>query len=207
MLFIEEIRADIPDEFFNSVINYNIGTEAGGDIYARSTNGTMLPFSSGVTYFAPNVFGEIDLPTCHHSVRSWRVVSSGAVRMPQVCLISSPLLARSPRAEVIPTRVQGMRIAGTEQVNQNLPPWASASTSTSDSGWVDLHRLVREHPLEIYFVVVQYTLFHPVRGSNLSGIIAKMSTPDVLFKIGNFWVCFDGDLGLPAVLEVDWTVL
>ncbi len=70
-----------------------------------------------------------------------------------------------------------------------------------------MHKWVRTQPFEVYFVVIQFTFFQPNRGSQLSGMIARMSDANALSKIGNFWVAFDGDLELPATLEVDWTVL
>lgn len=203
LTFVNEIRANIPDEFFNSVINYNIGREPEGGIYARSGTGTMLPFGIGISYFAQNPFVELDLPRCHDSVKSWKVIGSGAVKIPQVCLISSPMMAHSPQMEVMPVILQGLSIgqAGVEEITHNLPRWVNAS------GWIDLHKWVRRQPFEVYFVVIQFTLFHPNRGSQFSGIIARMSSADVLSKIGNFWVAFDGDLEPPTTLEVDWTVL
>jgi hypothetical protein len=203
LTFVDEICANIPDEFFNSVINYNIGTETEGDIYARSSIGTMLPFSIGVSYFAQNPFGEIDLPLCHDSVKSWKVISSGAVKIPQVCLISSPVIARSPPMEVMATVLQGLGIGqlGIEEVTQNLPRWANTS------GWIDLHKWVRKQLYEVYFIVIQFTLFHPHHGSQFSGIIARMTGGNVLSKMGNFWVVFDRNLELPVTSAVDWTVL
>jgi hypothetical protein len=110
LAFVNEIRANIPDEFFNSVINYNIGREPEGGIYAGPSVGTMLPFSIGISYFAQNPFVELDLPRCHDSIKSWKVIGSGAVKIPQVCLISSPMIAHSPQMEVIPAILQGLSI-------------------------------------------------------------------------------------------------
>lgn len=199
--FINEIRAKIPEEFFLSMINYNISSEQNGDICASSGKGTMLPFSGGETYFAQNTFQEIDLPFCHDSVASWTVLCSGGVLLPCVCLLSSPSLSLGARTELLPSKLQGVRTTDTPEVTDNLPRWAG------DSGWIDLHQWLKAQSFEVYAVVVSFTNFSPNRGSNFCGIILKNISPGSFIKIGNFWVTTAKLHPIPETSEVNWLVL
>ncbi|KAJ9603534.1 hypothetical protein H2200_011720 [Cladophialophora chaetospira] len=182
--------------------------------YAHLREGTMLPFTKdgsrctnvGTTGFHTDP---------HHSIFSWKILSSGAVEILEACILSSPEIAAcwtaSQTGSTLPTAIYGVSIENARSV---------APHDESEKAWnVDLHDFVHNRKWHAYAIVVQHRSSIKVDGpAMVTGIILRQESlqPEEhqksehleFTKVGLFNTLIQNSVSpLPKTTAVNWLVL
>ena len=231
--FVREICACNPAQFFGSYLKFNmkptgfpagqrdaasghsaLDSEHDEDGPSKSLEGTMLPFSRELAFYADvGTFGSF-LPA-HTSIVSWNVLASGAVHMSEACILSSPEIAASdsrahglarPGAMVMGVSDRGARRLSHAQISE--APFS-----------IDLHDFVRTRNWSAYALVVQHRTSAKADATIMAqGVILReqysvetdMSQQGCrqFVKVGLFAALLKGSPAvLPETKNVDWMVL
>lgn len=188
--FVQEIRKKLGSStFFSSARIRPYFPEVLAQYAGETDNvsiGSMLPFGSRMPIFYFNLGFESGVIP-HPSIETWMIESTGAVRVENVVIISS-----------------SMEESSGELLSAIYAPVVGESTGMVElQEHVDLHVWVKAYePSHANYAV---SLFASSIGS--IGVLLKELTPNVLVKVGIYYLNASRNWALPDTRHVKWLII
>ncbi|KAK7715473.1 hypothetical protein SLS57_006860 [Botryosphaeria dothidea] len=204
--FVQECAAKFPGEFFGSTLHISLNSQPG---LSTEGIGTLLPFSRGHAYHMDAVVSrETRFPTePHGSLRTWTILASGAVKVPQACVLCKSEIERTvaTRARQSLARLRS-RLPHSSKSDTYIMPEEDLQIYDSLE---ELHKELTGLDVEAYAVLTEFYFIESngERSLTAMGIVLERSEVGRLRKRHNFWLC--DQLGMVDVAkseEVNWTV-
>lgn len=213
--FVRELMEKVPGDFFGAFLRLNIDTQ-GKDVLAHHA-GSLLPFSGTKAFYAPAGgfrIANYQVPThTHPSVKSWQVLATGMVHIPEACVVYSTMdKTGSDEERILPVRMGTPDVEFGPRRVEIVAPLPRGFTSIHDrgmdfstEGWLDFNSWIKSQQEETYALLVQYQL--SIIGLAVQGIIVKRQVSGMLWKTDWFFAMDEnGVIDLSRTQNVSLTV-